>query len=142
MPYLMPYALDNDVFFAALYEGHVAHDEARAWLDTNKPMGWAIAMETYLASLRLLMNPTILGRGILNGKLARCVVETELDGPYPGEILIGSERPGADLFDRVTGHRQVMDFWLIQTARSHGYTLVTRDKALNRTWPEHSILLP
>jgi len=138
----MPYALDNDVFFAALYEGHVAHDAARSWLDANKPNGWAIAMETYLASLRLLMNPTILGRGILNGKLARRVVETELAGAHRGEILIGCERPRADLFDRVTGHRQVMDFWLIQTAQAHGYTLVTRDKALHRTWPEHSILLP
>lgn len=137
----MPYALDNDVFFAALYEGHVAHVDARSWLDANKPFGWAIAMETYLAAMRLLMNPTILGRGILDGALARRAVETELAGKYPGRILIGEQRPIGEIFDRATGHRQVMDFWLFQTAQAHGHTLVTRDKALNRAWPDESLLL-
>ncbi len=137
----MAYALDNDVFFAALYEGHVAHIDARAWLDTNKPAGWAIAMETYLAAMRLLMNPTILGRSILDGALARRVVETELTGKHPGRILIGNKRPSGEIFDRATGHRQVMNFWLIQTARAHGHTLITRDKALNRAWPDDSLLL-
>lgn len=138
----MPYALDNDVFFAALYEGHVAHIDARAWLDANKPMGWAIAMETYLAAMRLLMNPTILGRGILDGALARRAVETELAGKHPGRILIGAKRPIGEIFDRASGHRQVMDFWLIQTARAHGHTLVTRDKALSRAWPDDTLSLP
>lgn len=138
----MPYALDNDVFFAALYEGHVAHVDARGWLDANKPTGWAIAMETYVAAMRLLMNPTILGRGILDGGLARRAVDTELAGEHPGRILISGERPKGEIFDRATGHRQVMDFWLIQTARAHGHTLVTRDKALHRTWPGDSMLLP
>lgn len=138
----MPYALDNDVFFAALYEGHVAHVDTRGWLDSSKPTGWAIAMETYLAAMRLLMNPTILGRGILDGVMARCVVETELAGKFPGRILIAAKPPIREIFDRATGHRQVMDFWLIQTARAHGHTLVTRDKALNRAWPNDSLLLP
>lgn len=138
----MLYALDNDVFFAALYEGHVVHTDARAWLDGHKPAGWAIAMETYLAAMRLLMNPTILGRGILDGTSARRAVETELAGKHPGRILIGEERPIGEIFDQATGHRQVMDFWLIQTARAHGHTLVTRDKALNRAWPDDSLLLP
>lgn len=137
----MAYALDNDVFFAALYEGHVAHIDARAWLDGNKPEGWAIAMETYLAAMRLLMNPTILGRGILDGALARLVVETELAGKHPGQILISGGHPKSEIFDRATGHRQVMDFWLIQTAREHRHTLVTRDKALNRAWPDDTLLL-
>ena len=138
----MPYALDNDVFFAELYEGHVAHVDARGWLDASKPTGWGIAMETYLAAMRLLMNPTILGRGILDGTMARRVVETELAGKFPGRILIAAKRPIGEIFDRATGHRQVMDFWLIQTARAHGHTLVTRDKALNRAWPNDSLLLP
>lgn len=118
------------------------HLAARALLDANKPVGWAIAMETYLAAMRLLMNPAILGRGILEGILARRAVETELAGKNPGRILIGDKRPSGAIFDRATGHRQVMDFWLIQTARAHGHTLVTRDKALNRAWPDDTLLLP
>lgn len=137
----MPFTLDNDVFFAALYEGHVAHPRAREWLDQNKQEGWAIAMETYLATMRLLMNPAILGKHIFNGKLALQVVETELAGKYPGHVLLAKGRPDPGIFNLAVGHRQLMDFWLVQTARDHGYALVTRDQALHRTWPQFSFLL-
>ena len=137
----MAFVLDNDVFFAALYEGHVAHGNARKWLDMIKPEGWAIAIETQLAAMRLLMNPTILGKSVLKGKLALLVVNTELKGPNPGEVLIARNRPDPILFELATEHSQIMDFWLVQTARDHGYTLMTRDQALNRTWPEYTSLL-
>jgi hypothetical protein len=137
----MAFALDNDVFFAALYEGHVAHETARQWLDQIKPDGWAIAIETHLAAQRLLMNPTILGRSILNGKAALQVVNTELSGSNPGKILFAQDPPDPNLFDLATGHRQIMDFWLVQIARRYGYILMTRDHALNRTWPGYTCLL-
>ena len=137
----MAFVLDNDVFFAALYEGHVAHGAARKWLDAIKSEGWAIAIETQLAAMRLLMNPTILGKAILNGKSALLVVNTELAGSHPGEVLIAKDRPDPVLFNLATGHRQIMDFWLVQTARDYGCTLMTRDQALNRTWPEYTCLL-
>ena len=137
----MAVLLDNDVFFAALYEGHVAHFEARKWLDEIKPDGWAIAIETHLAAMRLLMNPTILGRAVLKGETALLVVNTELAGPDPGEVLFAQNRPDPALFGGATGHRQIMDFWLVQIARDHGYTLITRDQALNRTWPDYTGLL-
>lgn len=76
-----------------------------------------------------------------DGALARRVVETELSGPYPGKILVCGKRPDAEIFDGAKGHRQIMDLWLIQTVREHGYVLVTRDKALNRAWPNDSVLL-
>ncbi len=137
----MAFALDNDVFFAALYEGHVAHRKARDWLDQIKSEGWGIALETHLAAMRLLMNPTILGRSAFNGKSALEIVDTELSGTHPGEVLIALGRPDPNLFHKATGHRQIMDFWLVQTARDNGYILITRDRALARTWPEHASLL-
>jgi len=33
----MRHLLDNDVFLAAIYRGHVAHTRARAWLDAAMP---------------------------------------------------------------------------------------------------------
>ena len=137
----MSFALDNDVFFAALYEGHVSHASARNWLDQIKPEGWAIAMETHLAAMRLLLNPTILGKSVLSGKIALQIVTAELAGPHPGKILIAQDPPDPGLFDLANGHRQIMDFWLVQISRDHGYTLVTRDQALNQTWPEYTHLL-
>ena len=63
----MRHLLDNDVFFAAMYEKHVLHKQCRAWLDRAKPGGWAVAAETYLAAVRLLMNPLVLRSGHLTG---------------------------------------------------------------------------
>jgi len=52
----VPYLLDNDVFFAAMYAKHVLHPRSRTWLDAAKSEGWAVAAETYLAAIRLRVN--------------------------------------------------------------------------------------
>ena len=75
--------LDNDVFFSALMQGHPSHLKSRRWLDKAKPGGWSVASETYLAAVRLLMNPKVMGSGALSAQDALKVVETELGGPHP-----------------------------------------------------------
>jgi predicted nucleic acid-binding protein len=137
----VPFILDNDVFFAAIYEGHYAHPTARSWLDEVKPAGWGIAMETHLAAMRLLMNPAILGKSSFDGKLAHKAVTTELGGPYPGKLLFSKLPPDPDIFSKAVGHRQVMDFWLVQIARDHGSRLATSDQALHRHWPQWTLLV-
>lgn len=137
----MPHLLDNDVFLAALYQGHLAHTHCRAWLDEIKPSGWAIAIETRLAAQRLLMNPSVMGEAALDGKTAYQVVTTEMSGSYPGKLIFPRRPPDQEIFRGLTGHRQVMDLWLIQTARDHGHTLATRDTALCRHFPQYTFLL-
>lgn len=131
----MSVLLDTNVFFAAIYQGHAAHDLSRAWLDRVKPEGWGIATETFLAAIRLLMNPAILGRQVLSGALAYDVVHTELAGPHPGSLVYARNPPDPALFRQAAGHRQVMDFWLVQIARDHSLKLATRDRGLLNTWP-------
>lgn len=91
----MTWLLDNDVFFAAICASHNFHAETRKWLDSEKASGWGIASETYLASIRLFMNPSIMGQNTLSISTAQCVVETELKGPYPGK---GSEQTLAERY--------------------------------------------
>ncbi len=133
------HVVDNDLFFAALYEGHAGHRSARRWLDAHKPFGWGIAVETHLAAMRLLMNPAILGTAVLDGARALQVVATELRGPHPGRVLFSTELPDPAIFSRATGHRQIMDYWLVQVAHAHGARLATRDKALHRHWPDRTV---
>ncbi|HET9358774.1 MAG TPA: PIN domain-containing protein [Vicinamibacterales bacterium] len=132
----MRHLLDNDVFFAAMYEKHVLHKQCRAWLDRAKPGGWAVAAETYLAAVRLLMNPLVLRSGHLTGPEAVEAVEAELAGKHPGRVVIARSRPQADMLKRATGHKQVMDFWLVQIASEHGCKLATNDAALVAAWPD------
>jgi len=51
--------LDNEVFFCAIYKPEPRHSLSRAFLNRIKPSGWGIAIETYLAAIRLLMNPNV-----------------------------------------------------------------------------------
>lgn len=132
----MRHLLDNDVFFAAIYGKHLFHPTARKWLDEAKPRGWGVAAETYLAAVRLLMNPVVMKSGHLSATRAIDAVETELAGRYPGRVVLAKQRPAQGMLKKATGHKQVMDFWLAQIAQEQGCKLATNDSGLAATWPE------
>ncbi len=135
----MKYLLDNDVFLAAIYAGHEFHREARKWLDSHKRAGWGIASETWLAAARLLMNPAVMGSGALPAADALRAVETELSGPLPGRLVLAARPPDFELLSQASGHRQIMDLWLIQIARDAGAKLATRDGGSIANWPGDTI---
>jgi len=135
----MKFLVDNDVFLAAIYAGHEHHSQARKWLDSHKPDGWGIAAETYLAATRLLMNPAVMASGTLPAKSALLAIETELDGPYPGKVVLARRRPDQTMLRKAEGHRQIMDTWLVQIARDAGAKLATRDAGSRTNWPEDTI---
>jgi len=131
--------LDNDVFLAALYAGHEAHKTARRWLDGHKAGGWGIANETFLAATRLLMNPAVMGTSALTAAEAVDAIQTELAGKHPGKVVLAPKTPDTPLLSRATGHRQIMDIWLVQIARDTGVRLATRDKGILAHWPAQTI---
>lgn len=135
----MRHLLDNDVFLAALYRGHVAHPRARRWLDAAKPAGWGVAVETYLAAIRLLMNPAVMHAGVLTAKQALDAVDAELAGRHPGRVVISPHKPERALLEKAVGHRQIMDFWLVQIARDCGAKLATGDAGTLANWPAYTV---
>lgn len=137
----MKFLLDNDVFFASIYAGHIHHLTARRWVDSYKKEGWGIASETYLSALRLLMNPAVMGGSPLSSKESLQAVETELSGEHPGLVYCARKRPDKKLLEKASGHRQIRDIWLIQIARETDATLVTFDSGNAKKWPE-DILIP
>jgi hypothetical protein len=138
----MRYLVDNDVFFAAIYTGHTGHAIARRGLDAAKPEGWGIAAETYLAAVRLLMNHAITGEGALTAGEALDAVAAELAGPHPGRIVLAREAPDRALLTTARGHRQIMDFGLVQLARQEGARLVTHDEGTLTNWPADTLRPP
>jgi len=132
----MRHLIDHDVFFAALYGRHTLHASARAWLDRAKPEGWGVATETYLAAVRLLMNPAVMKSGHLTAAQAVDAVELELTGRHPGRIVLAGAPPDKRALRLAKGHRQVMDLWLVQLARANRCRLATHDAALAAAWPE------
>jgi len=130
------YLLDNDVFLAAIYRGHSRHGICRAWLDSRKSTGWGIASETYLAGVRLLMNPAVMGAEVFSSEDALNAVETELAGSYQGQVVVARKKPDRRMLEKAQGHKQVMDCWLVQIAREAGAKLATSDGGLVTLWPE------
>lgn len=135
----MRHLLDNDVFFAAIYGNHTLHPTARRWLDAAKPSGWGVASETYLAAIRLLMNPVIMKSGHLTASDAVEIVDTELSGRHPGKVILARKRPDQSHLKQARDHRQIMDFWLIQIARENKYVLATNDAGLASVWPDVAV---
>ena len=123
----MKYLLDNDVFLAAIYQGHEAHKVARKWLESHKAGGWGIAAETYLAAMRLLMNPAVMGSGALSAPDTIAAIEAELSGNHPGKIILADHKPYPSFLKKATSRRQTMDIWLVQIARANRCKLATRD---------------
>jgi predicted nucleic acid-binding protein len=131
--------LDDDVFFSALVRSHPHHALSRRWLDKVKPVGWGIASETYLAAVRLLMNPKVMGSGALSAEAALAAIEAELSGPYPGRVIVAPKRPAKELLARAPGHREIMDTWLVQIARDTGHKLATHDRGALAHWPDDTM---
>jgi predicted nucleic acid-binding protein len=135
----LKYLLDNDVFLASIYAGHEHHRAARKWLDARKAAGWGIAAESYLAAARLLMNPALMGSGAHSAETALLAIQTELEGPHPGRIVLAPRLPDPSMLRSATGHRQIMDIWLVQIARDVGAKLATRDAGALANWPGDTI---
>lgn len=133
----MKWLVDTDVLFAAINTAHERHGACRKWLESIKEDGWGVAAETYLASVRLLMNSQVMkGHGLRTNDALR-VVRAEFTGPRAGKIVFGG--PPDDAFlKKAEGHKQVMDFYLVQTAAKHEVVLATRDNGILIAWPEHT----
>ena len=130
----MRWLVDNDVMFAAINTAHVHHASARAWLEKNRRDGWGVTVETFLGCVRLLMNPAVMKGYELSAKDALRVVRAEFRGASAGEIVNGGI-PEDGFLSKAKGHRQIMDFYLVQTAASHGAKLATLDGGTLAAWP-------
>jgi hypothetical protein len=59
-------------------------------------------------------------------------------GPRRGKVLNGGF-PDESFLRKAEGHKQIMDFYLVQTAAAHGVRLATRDRGTLTAWPQHTI---
>ena len=56
----------------------------------------------------------------------------------PGTVVMAPRPPDCPLLESASGHRQIMDIWLIQIARDIGVRLATRDSGSLSNWPDHT----
>lgn len=133
----MKWIVDTDVFFAAVNANHIHHAAAHRWLESIRSEGWGVTVETFLAAVRLLMNPIVMHGHAISATKALRIVRAELSGGQPGRIVPGPD-PEDRFLAKANGHKQVMDFYLVQIAAAHEARLATFDRGTLAAWPRET----
>ena len=125
---------------------HIRHAEATNWLLTNEAAGWATCPLTENGCLRVMTNPRYSAPQAGPLVLGR-LDATKRNGNHefwPDDVSITD----AAAFDwnRLQGHQQVTDIYLLALTVAHGGRLVTfdqriRPEAVRGCRPEHLVTL-
>jgi toxin-antitoxin system PIN domain toxin len=126
---LTKYLADVNVLVALTDRDHIHHGRVIRWFDRHGHRDWGVCAFTQAGFLRLMTNPKVSGYSVSDA--------TEM-------LLRLSDRPGyrywpitndwvtlaAPFLERVFGHQQVTDAYLLGLAVKEGGVLVTMDKAV------------
>jgi len=123
------YLVDVNVLIALTDEEHIHHERVTRWFDTSGHGDWGVCAFSEAGFLRVMTNPKTGSRSVENASelLARL-------GRRPGyrfwPIPEGWAALAAPFRERVFGHRQITDAYLLGLAVKEGGVLVTMDKAI------------
>ena len=138
--------LDVNVLVALLDPEHVKHVIAYDWFDANLAAGWASCPLTENGCLRVMTSPRYPNPKLPAETLARLERSTAGGNHafWPDDVSITD----AAVFDwdRLQGHQQVTDIYLLALAVAHVGRLVTFDQriqpgAVKGSRPEHLVTL-
>lgn len=122
--------LDVNVLIALLDAGHVHHSLAMSWLDSQIGHGWASCPLTQNGCIRIMSQPKYPG-SLPAAQVADRLAEAANNPKHefwPADINLLADA----MFDwnKVLGHRQVTDIYLLALAVKHGGRLVTFDQRI------------
>ncbi len=125
------YLLDLNVLVALTNREHEDYRRANQWFDSLEDEQWAVCPLTEAGYLRLTMNPAVrLGAGSLDGATGALLALTQLPGYQFWPIAESWVTLTARFADRIFGHQQVTDAYLLGLAIKENGVLVTFDRGL------------
>ncbi len=122
---------DVNVLVAIAWPEHTFHATAVDWFDANADGGWATCPITELGFLRISANANVVETPVRPKEAATLLTELQRVGEH--HFWADDVRPSASkLFpiDRLIGHRQVTDAYLLTLCRQHEASLATFDRGL------------
>jgi toxin-antitoxin system PIN domain toxin len=136
--------LDVNVLIALLDAAHVHHGPATRWLAAHLDAGWASTPMTQNGCVRVMSQPgypSPLPAAQVAERLAAAAADRH-HRFWPDDVSLLDA--GRIRWDRVLGHRQVTDAFLLALAVEHGGRLVTLDRridvaAVAAARPEHLV---
>ncbi len=127
-----PWLLDTNLLVALLWPAHEFHEAAQIWFAKNQRAGWATCPLTQSGFVRVISNPTF-SRDAVSPAEASERLSVNLGSAR--HRFISASIPFAEAVapfaDRLRGHQQVTDVYLLGLAVHHGIRLATFDRALS-----------
>lgn len=123
--------LDVNVLIALLDAAHIGHAAASRWLAANVQQGWASCPITQNGCIRVMSQPAYPG-AFPAAEVAARLSEAASDPSHvfwPDDISL--LQAGVLDWQRVLGHRQVTDNYLLALAVRHHGRFVTFDARIN-----------
>ena len=123
--------LEVNVLIALLDAGHVHHEMAMSWLEGEISHGWASCPITQNGCVRIMSQPSYPA-ALPASQVAERLAEASASADHvfwPADVdLLGK---GVVEWQRILGHRQVTDAYLLALAVQHGGRLVTLDRRID-----------
>ena len=134
------FLLDVNVLIALMWPAHEGHRLAQNWFSQNSSEGWATCPFTQAAFVRIISNPAF-SRDAVTPREAMKILEANMKHAahqfWADEIsFVEATRPFAQ---RLMGHQQVTDAYLLGLAMHKKGKLATMDRGVLESLPERSI---
>ena len=123
--------LDINVIIALLDSGHVMHRAAQDWMGRELEHGWATCPLTENGVVRIMAQPAYPNRQPA-GRVAERLAEACRHGSHqfwPEQISLLQD--GLIRWERLLGHRQITDAYLLALAVTQGGRFVTFDQRIS-----------
>jgi uncharacterized protein len=125
------YLLDTNVLIALLWPSHECHDLAARWFGRHRGEGWATCPFTQAGFIRIVSNPAFSRDAVLPREAIQVLsVNTAADDHafWPDDAPYAEV--GEFAAERLLGHQQVTDAYLLGLAIRHGGALATLDATI------------
>ena len=125
------YLLDLNVLISLVDEDHVSHTRVKRWFQSQSMSGWYICPLTESGFVRIVTNPKYSDPSIsITEALEMLRALSKLPGYHYLPISAPWLEVVAPFAERLFGHQQVADSYLLGLAIKEQAVLVTMDKAI------------
>lgn len=136
------YLLDINVLISLSWPGHKFHEVVQRWFARHATGGWATCPIVETGFVRILSNPAYSPRALTPTEAIEALAT---NARHPGHQFWPDDVKVADGFkhlqDRVVGHQQVTDAYLVALAIRHRGKLATLDQGIAQFAPAGSVEL-
>ena len=127
-----PWLLDVNLLLAWLWPPHEFHRPILEWVTQHAGEPWATCPLTELGFLHIICSPALSSLTPTIAE-ARSLLE-EQKGPDSGHKFwaadLSCQDTGDDFLQKLTGHKQITDAYLLSLAVKNNGILVTRDRRI------------